>query len=51
MRVALLQLNTIVGDLAGNKDLIACAVRRAPKFDLAVTSELALPGYPPVICF
>ena len=47
MRVALLQLNTIVGDLAGNKDLIACAVRRAPKFDLAVTSELALPGYPP----
>ncbi|MCK9405108.1 MAG: NAD+ synthase [Methanothrix sp.] len=47
MKIALLQLNPTVGDLAGNKDLIARAIRRAPDFDLAVTSELALPGYPP----
>ena len=47
MKIALLQLNPTVGDLAGNKDLIAQAIRRAPDFDLAVTSELVLPGYPP----
>ena len=47
MKIALLQLNPTLGDLAGNKDLIARAIRRAPDFDLAVTSELALPGYPP----
>jgi NAD+ synthase/NAD+ synthase (glutamine-hydrolysing) len=47
MKIALLQLNPTVGDLAGNKDLIARAIRRAPDFDLAVTSELVLPGYPP----
>ncbi|MFZ3049827.1 MAG: NAD+ synthase [Methanothrix sp.] len=47
MKIALLQLNPTVGDLAENKDLIARAIRRAPDFDLAVTSELVLPGYPP----
>ncbi len=47
MKVALLQLNPTVGDLAGNCDLIARAARSAPDFDLAVTSELALVGYPP----
>ena len=51
MKVALLQLNPTVGDLAGNYDLIARAARRAPDFDLAVTSELALTGYPPCDLF
>lgn len=48
MKLALLQLNPIVGDLSGNADLIAQAVRQADAdVDLAVTSELALLGYPP----
>lgn len=46
MKLALLQLNPTVGDLKGNAGLIATAVRRA-EVDLAVTSELALLGYPP----
>jgi NAD+ synthase (glutamine-hydrolysing) len=48
MKLALLQLNPTVGDLTGNADLIASAVRRVnADVDLAVTSELALLGYPP----
>jgi len=47
MKIALLQLNPTVGDLKGNSDLIARAVRQASGVDLAVTSELALLGYPP----
>lgn len=47
MKIALLQLNPTVGDLLGNSELIARAARRAAGADLAVTSELALPGYPP----
>jgi len=46
MKIALLQLNPTVGDLQGNADLIARAVSRVHA-DLAVTSELALLGYPP----
>ena len=47
MKIALLQLNPTVGDLQGNSALIASAARRAKGADLAVTSELALLGYPP----
>ncbi len=47
MKIALLQLNPTVGDLRGNSHLIAHALRRAKGADLAVTSELALLGYPP----
>jgi len=47
MKIALLQLNPTVGDLPGNRDLIARAASRASDADLAVTSELALLGYPP----
>ncbi|MHB8117326.1 MAG: NAD+ synthase [Methanothrix sp.] len=47
MKIALLQLNPTVGDLQGNAALIACAARGAVGADLAVTSELALLGYPP----
>ena len=49
MKIALLQLNPIVGDLQGNAALIQAAVERAAAAgaELAVTSELALLGYPP----
>lgn len=49
MKVALIQLNYTVGDLEGNAARIIGAVRRAHELgaDLAVTSELALVGYPP----
>ena len=49
MKIALLQINPTVGDLAGNARLIADAVREAGArgTDLAVTPELALVGYLP----
>jgi NAD+ synthase/NAD+ synthase (glutamine-hydrolysing) len=49
MKLALLQINPTVGDLAGNARLIADAVREAGAHgaDLAVTPELALVGYLP----
>lgn len=46
MRIALLQLNPLVGDLDGNAALIAAAVREAGPVELCVTSEMALTGYP-----
>src|SRR5206468_6781523 len=47
MKIALLQINPTVGDLAGNARLIADAVRQVGHdgADLAVTPELALVGY------
>jgi NAD+ synthase/NAD+ synthase (glutamine-hydrolysing) len=49
MRIALLQINPTVGDLAGNRRLIADAAREAGAkgADLAITPELALVGYLP----
>jgi NAD+ synthase (glutamine-hydrolysing) len=49
MRVALLQINATVGALDANGEAILAAARRARDLgaDLAVTSELALTGYPP----
>ena len=49
MKIALLQINPVVGDLAGNARLIAGAAREAGRLgaDLAVTPELALVGYLP----
>ncbi|MEN9202311.1 MAG: NAD+ synthase [Thermostichus sp. DG_1_6_bins_120] len=49
MKVALLQLNYTVGDLSGNAECIRQAVEKvaAAGAELAVTSELALLGYPP----
>ncbi|HEX9294638.1 MAG TPA: NAD+ synthase [Polyangiaceae bacterium] len=49
MRIALLQINVTVGALEANVDAILRAARRAHELgaDLAVTSELALLGYPP----
>ncbi|MDD5745689.1 MAG: NAD+ synthase [Candidatus Omnitrophica bacterium] len=49
MKIALLQLNPIVGDLAGNSRRIAAAVEQARQQGaaLCVTPEMALLGYPP----
>jgi len=49
MKIALLQINPTVGDLAGNAQLIAEAAASAARkgADLAVTPELALAGYLP----
>ena len=49
MRVALLQINTTAGDLAGNAARIVAGTRQAGErgADLVVTPELALLGYLP----
>ena len=49
MRIALAQLNPIVGDLEGNRQLILAAARKAHEAaaHLLVTSELVISGYPP----
>jgi len=49
MKIALLQVNAVAGDLAGNADRIAAGVEEAARHrpDLVVTPELSLPGCPP----
>jgi len=49
VRVALAQLDTVVGDITGNADRIIDAIGRAAALgaDLVVTPELAVTGYPP----
>ena len=49
MRIALAQINPVVGDLAGNRDLILARVEeaKAAGADLALFPELAITGYPP----
>ncbi|WP_243363335.1 NAD+ synthase [Fundidesulfovibrio terrae] len=49
MKIGLLQVNTVVGDLAGNAGRIAHAARLAAEAgaELCITPELALTGYPP----
>jgi NAD+ synthase (glutamine-hydrolysing) len=49
LRVALCQLNPVVGDLSGNTERIIEALGRAEEAgaDLAVFGELAITGYPP----
>ena len=49
MRLALAQINPLVGDLAGNGEQILQACRKAASAgaDLVVAPELALWGYPP----
>ena len=49
MRVALAQINTCVGDLAGNVErcLAAIGAARRQKADMVVLPEMAVPGYPP----
>ena len=49
MKLALLQINPVVGDLEGNAAKIAAGVEKAGALgaDLALTPELSLLGYPP----
>jgi NAD+ synthase (glutamine-hydrolysing) len=49
LRVALCQLDTVVGDLSGNVERVVGALGRAEDggADLAVFPELAITGYPP----
>ncbi len=49
VRVALAQLDTVVGDITANADGVISAIARAAAVgaDLVVTPELALTGYPP----
>ncbi len=49
MRIALAQLNAVVGDLDGNVERITAAVSQAQRAaaDLVVLPELAITGYPP----
>jgi NAD+ synthetase len=49
MKIALAQINTTVGDLAGNEAKILDAYRRgaAAGADLVLVPELAITGYPP----
>ncbi len=50
MNIALAQLNYLVGDIEGNKEMILKVIHRAKKenADLIVFSELAICGYPPL---
>ncbi len=49
VKVAIAQINSTVGDLAGNADkiLVACRQAHADGADIVVTPELSLVGYPP----
>jgi len=49
MRIALAQMNPIVGDLAGNRDVILGRIdeAKATGADLVLFPELAVTGYPP----
>jgi NAD+ synthase (glutamine-hydrolysing) len=49
MRLALAQINTVVGDLDGNRDRILARVEEAREegVDLVLCPELAVTGYPP----
>src|SRR5437763_4339258 len=49
LRLALGQVNSTVGDLAGNVERIGCAIEKARRagVDLIAFPELAVTGYPP----
>ena len=49
MRLALAQINAVVGDLDGNRERIlsALADARAESADIVLLPELAVTGYPP----
>ena len=49
MRLALAQMNAVVGDLDGNRDLILARLDEAKQAgaDLVLFPELAITGYPP----
>ena len=49
MRLALAQINAVVGDIRGNQERIVTAIRAAQEAgaDLVLLPELAVTGYPP----
>lgn len=49
MRMALAQINPVIGDFSGNSDRMTARIAeaRTAGCDLIVFSELAVPGYPP----
>ena len=49
IRIALAQINPIVGDFAGNTAKIISSIERAREIgaDIVAVPELSLPGYPP----
>ena len=49
MKIALAQINPIVGDIAGNTEMICRLIQQAKdqKAELAIFPELAISGYPP----
>ncbi len=49
MKIALTQINTTIGDFTGNAAKIIDAINRALRMgcDLAIFSEMVVPGYPP----
>ena len=49
MRVALAQINTVVGDIDGNAGRVAAALADAGEAgaDVTLVPELAISGYPP----
>ena len=49
LRIAIAQINTIVGDLKGNKDKIAFFIIKAREkhSDIVIFPELSITGYPP----
>jgi len=50
VKIALVQLNAVVGDMAGNADRAVAALVKAAGSgaDVAVLPELCVPGYPPL---
>ena len=46
MRIGLLQLNPVIGDINGNADRIISAIRSMDA-DIIVTPEMSICGYPP----
>lgn len=50
MKIALCQINTIIGDINGNKEKIKSYYKNASELgaELVVFPELSLPGYPPL---
>jgi NAD+ synthase (glutamine-hydrolysing) len=49
MKIALAQINTIVGDIKGNRDLVLRTMEKAEALDVDLVAfpELCLTGYPP----
>ncbi|MCX6150003.1 MAG: NAD+ synthase [Ignavibacteriales bacterium] len=49
MKIAVCQLNSLIGDIEGNKEKILKSYLKGidDKVDLVICPELALPGYPP----